>query len=515
MQDKIMETAKLTKRDPLLVKSTIHEIVDKSKNAIAEDAKRLEELEKNTTKAATKKERKEVLIEYNKVKRLNATTMVERPAEMALIRNTVDQAHDKKMFRIGEAMKPAQDFTCNWGGREDGMLMVGIAKYGWGSWWDIRDDPELDMKDKCFLEEQRTANKESRKEGGEAAEVKARKPTQVHLNRRANYLVSVLKAKASGDLDSLENHHRNIKKSTIPDGASVPGMPRRIDKPRHRAHSGVNHGHSVARDRTGTPDVRYSSHQRPTHSLAHRPDSSSHRHSDQSLKRRHDGGHHDGHKRPRTSDVNGSANHHRQPQSSSSHKKKGPRDEFADKRTQELMQPIMASLSSLTESTRGTTLDKKEKVRRIKEYTLKIGDWIDQQEESKRDRYWEYVGHRCFSGSSASSMRAIFVKMDGERQTALAGAGNGATPTPAPPTPAAKQSSATPAVATPVLRPASGTPMGGVVPTPTPAPAATNGSANGSKSVEPVDIKMEEANGNGNGVKVETAPLPQAATASS
>ncbi|KIW01314.1 uncharacterized protein PV09_07350 [Verruconis gallopava] len=431
MQDKIIETAKLSKRDPELIRATIDEIVEISRNAIAEEQKRLEEMEKNNTKAVTKKERKEVLIEYNKVKRNNATTMVERPGEMSLIRATVGQVHEKKNFRIPEAMKPAQDFTCNWGPREDGMLMVGIAKYGWGAWWEIRDDPELDMKDKCFLEEQRTANKDARKEGGDT-ETKARKPTQVHLNRRANYLVSVLKAKASGDLDSLENHHRNIKKAMIPDGAHVPGMPRKAEKPRHRAHSNADGRHSVdrrhqstPRDRTGTPDIRHDKHKSHSHGhKSHRPESS-HRHSDHhGLKRRHEDGHHEHSKRPRTSsELNGTTSrskHDRdQQQSSSTHvpKKKVPRDELTDKRTQELMAPVMPYLANLTESTRDQTLDKKEKVKRIKTNTLRIGDWIKDQPGGLegQERFWDYLGHRCFNGSSAKSMREIYAKMAAER----------------------------------------------------------------------------------------------------
>ena len=506
MQDKIMETAKLTKRDPELVRATINDIVQQSKDAIAQDQKRLDELEKTTPggKSVTKKERKEVLIEFRGVKRNNATTMVERPGEMTLIRTTVEQAHDKQAFRISEAMKPANDFTCNWGPREDGMLVVGIAKYGWGSWWEIRDDPELDMKDKCFLEEQRTANKDARKEGGEA-ETKARKPTQVHLNRRANYLVSVLKAKASGDLDALENHHRNIKKSMIPDGANVPGMPRRIEKPRHRAHSNVDprHRHSSApRDRVGTPQDRHA------HSHKHRPDSSHRHHVDHTLKRRHEDGHHDSHKRPRTSDLNGSPNHHRAPQSSShkSQHKRPPRDEAADKRTQELMQPVMAYLRILADSSRDGNLDKREKVKRIKEMTLKIGDWIGNEADRNRESFWEYLGHRCFNGSSASSMRAIYGKMEGERSALRQSAGPGATPIPAPKPAAASVTPSTPVVP---IKQASATPMSGVVPTGngTPGPSA---SANGTPGADAV--KKEEPS---NGVKVESTPLPPAATASS
>jgi hypothetical protein len=81
----------------------------------------------------------------------------------------------------------------------------------------------------------------------------------------------------------------------------------------------------------------------------------------------------------------------------------------------ELMAPILPLLSNLTESTRDQTLDKKEKVSRIKGNTLRIGDWIQGQDEGRKERFWEYLGHRCFNGSSAKSMRDIYGKMAAER----------------------------------------------------------------------------------------------------
>jgi hypothetical protein len=75
----------------------------------------------------------------------------------------------------------------------------------------------------------------------------------------------------------------------------------------------------------------------------------------------------------------------------------------------------MHYLSSLTESTRDQSLDKKEKVYRIKRNTLRIGDWIKDQNEDRHERFWEYLGHRCFNGSSAKSMRDIYAKMAAER----------------------------------------------------------------------------------------------------
>src|SRR5690606_17296184 len=89
-------------------------------------------------------------------------------------------------FRISQ-VKAAHGWSCAWGAREDGMLCVGIDRHGYGAWVAIRDDPDLGMKDKMFLEEHRVENREARENGN------AKSPGAVHLVRRSEYLLSVLR----------------------------------------------------------------------------------------------------------------------------------------------------------------------------------------------------------------------------------------------------------------------------------------------------------------------------------
>jgi hypothetical protein len=121
------------------------------------------------------------------------------------------------------------------------------------------------------------------------------------------------------------------------------------------------------------------------------------------------------------------------------------------------MTPVLAYLSNMTEATRDQKLDKKEKVYRIKDNTLRIGDWIKSQDEGRHERFWDYLGHRCFNGSPAKSMRDVYAKMAAERA----------------------------------------------------AKPVANGSANGSSNGTPAGAKKEE-----NGVKTETKPLPAPVVAS-
>ncbi|KAG9654461.1 SNF2 family DNA-dependent chromodomain-containing ATPase, partial [Aureobasidium melanogenum] len=193
-QDEIIKEARLIGRNVDLLKATLDEVVGISKKLLQEEQDRVLALERETNKPITKKDKKAVLFDFKGVKRLNAETLTERPLEMRMLRDVEKNLGDNwRNFRIPEASKPAH-YTCPWGAREDGMLCIGIAKHGYGAWVAIRDDPDLGMGDKFYLEEHRVGIKEERTK---ADEKNAKSPGAVHLVRRANYLLSVLKDKTS------------------------------------------------------------------------------------------------------------------------------------------------------------------------------------------------------------------------------------------------------------------------------------------------------------------------------
>ena len=242
-QDEIIKAARLIGRDVDVVRDTLKEIIDTAQRLRQEEDDRMVEIERQSGKPVTKKDKKAVLFDYRGVKRNNADTLLERPIEMRMLRDVVEKAADWTAFRVPEASKPAA-YTCDWGAREDGMLCVGMARHGFGAWVEIRDDPELKVQDKFFLEEHRVANKEERTKGGE--EKQARSPGAVHLVRRANYLLSVLKDKLSNGTNvaakrAIENHHRNNRKHmgqfhgrlSTPNASASPA-PRKSDGDTHR-----------------------------------------------------------------------------------------------------------------------------------------------------------------------------------------------------------------------------------------------------------------------------------------
>ncbi|KAK2750544.1 hypothetical protein FQN55_002145 [Onygenales sp. PD_40] len=271
-EEDIIREARLVGRDVSVVKAALQVVLDKAHALLKEENVRLNALEREG-KSFTKKERKAILFDHEGVKRLNAETLIERPNEMRILRNITNEASDPKSFRVPEATKGA-DYTCAWGAREDGMLCVGIARHGYGAWAQIRDDPDLALADKFFLEEHRVDRKAERINGGKGS---TKSPGAVHLVRRADYLLSVLKDKLSNGTSmaakrAVENHHRNNKKGSLhsrnPTSASVsaspspslPRKPRDSDKVRPRTHRNRD---SVDRPNTPNADGHRASHDRP------------------------------------------------------------------------------------------------------------------------------------------------------------------------------------------------------------------------------------------------------------
>lgn len=267
-EEDILKEARLVDSDRSLVKLVLEEIIQSASQHLQRANDEIRAFEREG-KVLTKKERKAVLFNYGGVKRLNAETIVERPNEMRLLRQVTSGLTDPKSFRIPEATKAA-DYSCPWGAREDGMLCVGIARHGYGAWSQIRDDPDLALADKLFLEEHRADRKSELTRNGEGM----KSPGAVHLVRRADYLLSVLKDKLNNGASpaakrAVENHHRNNRKQSYTrqqNGDSVSASPappssrkrRESDVLRHRVIARGGRGSSDRQNTPTTNDTRRS-----------------------------------------------------------------------------------------------------------------------------------------------------------------------------------------------------------------------------------------------------------------
>lgn len=340
-QDELIKDARLIGRDFEVIKAALDSVIDMSHKLSQEEEDRLRDLEKQTGKPITKKDRKAVLFDYKGVKRLNAETLIERPVEMRVLRDLLANTPDWHTFRVPEASKPAT-YTAPWGAKEDGMLCVGINKHGFGAWTQIRDDPELGMQEKFYLEEHRVGAKEERAHA-DAKGIKS--PGAMHLVRRTNYLLSVLKDKASHGTNAsakraLENHHRNNRK----------GHPNLGRKPERRP------------SQSGSPAPSAMRKVHRENSQRHRPGS----HHDTKPSRQSNGDHHDD-----RSLKHRKIHDHRSPSQATN-------GESKDDPIKRHLGPILACLQEVSQAHKHTMPDDTKRLKVIKNALLSLGNHVKQ-----------------------------------------------------------------------------------------------------------------------------------------
>lgn len=418
-QDEIIKEARLLGRDVNVVRDTLQEIIDTAIRLQKEQADQLAEIERTTNKPITKKERKAVLFDFRGVKRLNAQTLTDRPEEMRMIRNCVDSISDWRNFRVPEAQKPAS-YTAEWGAKEDGMLCVGLARHGYGAWIPIRDDVELGLSEKFYLEEHRVGAKEARNTAGDEPKV-AKSPGAVHLVRRANYLISVLKDKISNGTNqaakrALDNHHRNNRKHLSSHGRMSTGSPG------PNAHRKLNSGDGRHFHQS---DIRNSMDRRQ-----HGSPNGHHRSKDDRGKPRYSEERKGGHHRTQSS-PNGVS----QPPMSA-----------ADEHVRKIFEPIQSTLIKVTGATKKKMPDDDARLKMIKMGLVTIGSHINKQitdngQASVEDKMWDYVSEHHWPQSksndrrvSGRKLRDMYKKIYGKDKDTAA---NGAKTSPSKPKPVA------------------------------------------------------------------------------
>lgn len=155
---------------------------------------------------AKKREKKAVLFDYGGCRNLNAETITARPNELQILKKFIP-GQDIMKFQFKYDPKNVNGWTCDWAKEDDKNLLIGIYKFGYGSWIQIRDDPILNFENKFFLESApASASKEDKDK------LNKRIPSAVHLVRRADYLLNFLKE----SLLPPEERENKLSKSATP-----------------------------------------------------------------------------------------------------------------------------------------------------------------------------------------------------------------------------------------------------------------------------------------------------------
>jgi chromodomain-helicase-DNA-binding protein 1 len=179
----IIKDAGLVDRDVEMLLESMKEVYEEAKHLTLQRDEEL--LQAGST---NKKDQKTILFDHKNFKQVNAEVILDRPRQMRAVRAALAKLSDKDSFRVPEANN-VSGWSCPWGAKEDAMLLIGTDRYGFGSWVAIRDDPELGMLGKMFLDE----NKGDKKEAKETKTTESKKkPAASHLKARTTYLLNLI-----------------------------------------------------------------------------------------------------------------------------------------------------------------------------------------------------------------------------------------------------------------------------------------------------------------------------------
>ncbi|KAI9261993.1 SNF2 family N-terminal domain-containing protein [Sporodiniella umbellata] len=121
---------------------------------------------------------KAILFTWKDIQSVNAGQVLQRHHDMKILSRRLSTMTDMTKFRVPMFAKRVQGWSCNWGPKEDAMLLVGVYKYGFGSWQQMQSDVPLGLSEKFFI----NTNDESDK----------RTPKAIHLVRRADQMLKIL-----------------------------------------------------------------------------------------------------------------------------------------------------------------------------------------------------------------------------------------------------------------------------------------------------------------------------------
>lgn len=202
---------------------------------------------------------KTAYFDFEGAKGLNANQLEERHKELTALAQHLSKIPNLDQFRLGvDQFKAPANWDCSWTPKDDAMLLVGVFKYGFGSYEAMLADDSLGFDGKMFLGNTKStasaaAAAASTADGATpAAETKESKPLlpkSAHLNRRAEANIKQLIAELKrGDAAPAPKKLESKHKST----SSLSGAPKPSEKGKEKADRPPKEGKDKSDDKEPT-----------------------------------------------------------------------------------------------------------------------------------------------------------------------------------------------------------------------------------------------------------------------
>jgi chromodomain-helicase-DNA-binding protein 1 len=143
--DPIVKEAKLEGKNRVIIIQTAEEIIAEAEETIAQHRAHLKGLQDRGEPITSQLRQKAVLFSYNTVGGLNAETIVARHYELKAVIAHLERYTAEHQGKNGEdslegyaipvdSLKPTMNWSVDWTDADDAHLLIGIWRYGFGSW---------------------------------------------------------------------------------------------------------------------------------------------------------------------------------------------------------------------------------------------------------------------------------------------------------------------------------------------------------------------------------------------
>lgn len=221
--DVIVNEGKLQDKNRAVLMQASNELVALAEEKLAEHQAFLRGKQERGEEITSALRQRAVLINYRGISNINAETLLIRHHELHLLAETLEALDDPLQWRFpAENLKATLNWHCEWGHLEDSRLLVGIWRYGFGSWEQIEADSSLGLQGRFFLEEGKRTN-EAKDEEGDASKDEAKPktgagksrpiPNAIHLVRRADYLLKTLRETVTASSDEKDKPRKKSRSS--------------------------------------------------------------------------------------------------------------------------------------------------------------------------------------------------------------------------------------------------------------------------------------------------------------
>ncbi|KAL4402912.1 ATP-dependent DNA helicase Hrp3 [Malassezia pachydermatis] len=222
--DVIVAEGKLQDKNRSVLMQASKDLVELAEEKVAEHQAFLRGKQERGEEISSALRQRAVLINYRGIANINAETLLMRHYDLHLLAEVLEAAPDPLQWRIPvDHLKSTLNWHCEWGHKEDSMLLIGIWRHGFGSWEQIEADKDLGLDHHFFLEEGKRAT--DGKDDDDAAKDEATKakagagksrpiPNAIHLVRRGDYLLKVLHDAMNGKDDEKEKPKKKARTSS-------------------------------------------------------------------------------------------------------------------------------------------------------------------------------------------------------------------------------------------------------------------------------------------------------------